>query len=91
MLKKPTKQKRVIITFVKEKDGKADKFSSAVMPATALGMQCCSKHQKMVIQFWDTILEDIFKLLYPQKWYRIFPFMLSGDRKAHVAQNEFFF
>lgn len=30
------------------------------------GMQCYSKHQEMVVQFWDTILGDIFKLLHPK-------------------------
>lgn len=80
------KKKKVIIAFVKEKGRKTEKFSALQWcQLQHWGTQCCSKHQEMVIQFWDTILEDIFKLLHPQMWYRIFPFMLSEDKKAHVV------
>lgn len=69
----------VTTAFEGGKGGKAEECSSVQW------------HQETVTQFRDTILDEILKMLYPQMWYRIFPFVLSGDRQAHVVQSGFFF
>lgn len=69
----------VTTAFEGVEGGKAEECSSVQWP------------QETVIQFRDTILDEILKLLYPQMWFRIFPFVLSGKRQAHVLQGGFFF